>query len=106
MDGLVKKCCAEWNGNECRFSHEVAGWGCKLLTYMPEAVPTTIKERKAMFVRVYGLARSMGVLECPHYDESSIDKALENTSEIRKMLKVECPSQTDLLSDFIFDIHK
>lgn len=106
MNELVRICCSEWDGKKCRFSTGLTGWGCKLLTCMPESLPSTIEDKKRLFANVYRVAEAMGVLQCPHYDESTIDRTLDNKEELENMVKVGTPIQTDLLSDFISDICK
>lgn len=100
MKGLVRKCCSNWEDGKCRLSDAVEGWGCRLLTCMPENVPHTDKEKARLFSRVYKYAEEVGVLECPHYDEHTIDKTLENEPQLQQMVELGSPSQTDLLSDF------
>ncbi len=100
MKELVKKCCCNWRDGQCRLSAALEGWGCRLLTCMPERVPQTDKEKAKLFSHVYKHAQTVGVLDCPHYDEHTIDRTLENEEELRKMVNLEHPTQTDLLSDF------
>ena len=67
MTELVRKCSCRWEGGKCRLSSALEGWGCKLLTCMPETVPHTDKEKAKLFAEVYQYADKVGVLECPHY---------------------------------------
>ena len=101
MKELVRKCSCAWNGGSCRLSSALEGWGCKLITCMPDTIPTTEREKARLFAKVYRYAESVGVLECPHYDERAIDRTLDDASELREMIHLECPSQTDLLSDYL-----
>ena len=100
MKELVGKCCSNWRSGQCRLSAALEGWGCRLLTCMPERVPQTDKEKAKLFSNVYRYAEAVGVLECPHYDEHTIDRTLENEAQLRKMVELEHPTQTELLSDF------
>ncbi len=100
MKELVRKCCSNWRDGQCRLSAALEGWGCRLLTCMPEEVPHTEREKAKLFSSVYKYAESVGVLECPHYDEHTIDRTLENEEELSQMVELECPTQTDLLSDY------
>lgn len=101
MTELVRKCSCSWEGGKCRLSSALEGWGCKLLTCMPESVPHTEREKARLFANVYRYAERVGVLECPHYDESVIDKTLDDTLQMASMVHLGNPSQTDLLSDYI-----
>lgn len=100
MKELVRKCCNNWRDGKCRLSDSLEGWGCRLLTCMPEHVPSTEREKAKLFASVYRFAETVGILECPHYDESTIDRTLENEQELLEMVHLESPAQTDLLSDF------
>ena len=105
MTELVRKCSCRWEGGKCRLSSALAGWGCKLLTCMannvtalyiapvslsgwgcklltcmPETVPHTDKEKAKLFAEVYQYADKVGVLECPHYDETAIDRTLDDAA--------------------------
>lgn len=101
MTELVRKCSCSWEGDKCRLSSALEGWGCKLLTCMPESVPHTEREKAKLFANVYRYAEKVGVLECPHYDETVIDHTIDDTAQIAQMVHLGCPTQTDLLSDFI-----
>ena len=68
---------------------------------MPESVPHTEREKAKLFANVYRYAEKVGVLECPHYDESVIDRTLDDTLQMASMVHLGNPSQTDLLSDYI-----
>lgn len=68
---------------------------------MPESVPHTEREKAKLFANVYRYAEKVGVLECPHYDESVIDRTLDDTLQMASMVHLGSPSQTDLLSDYI-----
>lgn len=100
MKELVRKCCSNWRDGQCRLSAALEGWGCRLLTCMPESIPHTEREKARLFSRVYRHAEDMGVLECQHYDEHTIDRTLGNEAELRRMVDFGCPTQAELLSDF------
>lgn len=101
MTELVRKCSCSWEGGKCRLSSALEGWGCRLLTCMPESVPHTEREKAKLFANVYRYAEKVGVLECPHYDETVIDHTIDDTAQIAQMVHLGCPTRTDLLSDFI-----
>lgn len=101
MTELVRKCNCSWDGGKCRLSSALEGWGCKLLTCMPESIPTTENEKAKLFASVYQYAEKVGVLECPHYDELAIDRAIDDAAQMAEMVHLGCPAQTELLSDFI-----
>lgn len=101
MTELVRKCSCGWEGSKCRLSSALEGWGCKLLTCMPESIPHTEREKARLFTNVYRYAEKVGVLECPHYDETAIDRTLDDAPQLASMINLGCPTQTILLSDFI-----
>ena len=100
MAELVRKCSCSWEGGKCRLSSALEGWGCKLLTCMPESQPKTDKEKAKLFAKVYRYAESVGVLECPHYDETAIDRTLDDAPQLASMIHLGCPGRAELLSDF------
>lgn len=101
MTELVRKCSCRWEGGKCRLSSALEGWGCKLLTCMPETVPHTDKEKAKLFAEVYQYADKIGILECPHYDETTIDRTLDDAAQLASMVHLGCPTRAELLSDFI-----
>ena len=82
MTELVRKCSCRWEGGKCRLSSALEGWGCKL-------------------AEVYQYADKVGVLECPHYDETTIDRTLDDAAQLASMVHLGCPTRAELLSDFI-----
>lgn len=99
MNEQVRECCAGWYDGKCRLTDDVHGWGCRLMTCLPDAMPKTEHDRKALFHRVYTFAQENGILECPHYREEVIDKAIDDPSQLREIVAVKHPSRTDLLSE-------
>lgn len=103
MTEIVRRCYAGRGDGSCRLSSGLVGWGCRLITCLPSEVPTTERAKARLFSKVYNYASAVGVLDCPCYDESIIDRTLSDKKELEGMVKVESPSQTDLLSDLIYD---
>jgi hypothetical protein len=68
---------------------------------MPETVPHTDKEKAKLFAEVYQYADKVGVLECPYYDETTIDRTLDDAAQLASMVHLGCPTRAELLSDFI-----
>ena len=101
MKELVRKCCCDWREGKCRLSSALEGWGCKLLTCLPDEMPKSDRDKARLFANVYQYAEKVGVLECPYYDEHTIDRTLDDPKQLSAMIHLECPTQTELLSDFI-----
>lgn len=104
MEGRVRQCFGSWHEGKCRLCHDVKGWGCRLLTFLPDEVPITEHEKACLFVKVYGAAERMGVLQCPKYNELDIDRALENSIELHQMVLLNQPTRADLLSEKFSEI--
>lgn len=101
MTELVRRCCNSWEGGKCRLSSALDGWGCRLLTCMPESLPQTEQDKARLFANVYRHAENMGVLNCPHYDEQTIDRTIDDAEQMASMVHLGNPTQTDLLSDYV-----
>ncbi len=101
MTELVRKCSNSWEGGKCRLSSALEGWGCRLLTCMPERLPQTEQDKARLFTNVYRHAEKMGILNCPHYDEHTIDRTLDDTQQLASMVLLSDPTRAELLSDFI-----
>lgn len=87
MFSNVNDCCRLRNGSAwCRLTEECPGWGCRLLTVIPDSVPATTQERGRLFSRVYRLAEQLGVLSCPHFDERQLDSMVEDDSLLLSMI--------------------
>lgn len=71
----------------CRYSDTAKGWGCRLLMEAPEKLPRTKSERAQLFSRVYRAADYAGVLECPYFKESNIDKVVEDKKALAELIK-------------------
>lgn len=99
MNGLVKQCYSNWEYGKCRLSDDIKGWGCKLLTCLPEEIPTSIYEKAKLFARVYGMAKNMGITECSHFREACIDETLDDDKMLKDMVLVNMPTRADLLSE-------
>ena len=106
MKPIVRRCCANWSddGDYCRMSEEVPGWGCRLLVCMPDRIPTNKLDRKRLFEKVYTYAQECGVLDCPHFRESIIDEVIDDPDRIAEIVRVGQQPRTDLLSGKIFTI--
>lgn len=101
MTELVRKCSDRWEEGKCRLSSTLEGWGCRLLTCMPESLPQSKHDKARLFANVYRYAENIGVLECPYYDEQTIDRILDDTAQMVAMAHLCDPTQTELLSDYI-----
>lgn len=99
MEERVRQCCRSWKDGYCRFSHDVKGWGCRLLTFLPDEAPKSEHDRGLLFSKVYRAAKEIGVLECPHYNELDIDRALSNSKMMAEMVHLNSPGRADLLSE-------
>ena len=98
MTELVRRCNCNWTDGRCRLSNDLEGWGCRLLTCMPESIPRTEKDKARLFANVYRYAEKVGVLQCPYYDETTIDRTLKDTTQLSYMVHLGHPTQTELLS--------
>jgi len=93
------KCGESWYKGKCRFSDEVKGWGCRLLTCIPDEVPISVREKADLFCKVYSLAKSSGITSCKYFCESDIDKALDNEEMLGQMVLLKLHLRADLLSE-------
>ena len=81
MCSNINDCCRLRTGPEwCRLTSECSGWGCRLLTVVPDFIPTNTDERAKLFSRVYRLAEQIGVLSCPNFKENELDSMIEDDS--------------------------
>lgn len=88
MHSNVNDCCRLRTGPEwCRLTTECSGWMCRLLTVIPDRVPTTINEKAQLFSRVYRLAEQLGVLTCPYFREDLLDYMVEDDSRLLSIMK-------------------
>ncbi len=89
MHSNINDCCrlrpgAGW----CVLSGSCSGWGCRLLTVVPDVIPSTSKDRAKLFSRIYRLAEDLGVLECPHFNERALDALVDNDSLIAEVISL------------------
>lgn len=75
------------NRDRCKMSDSVSGWGCRHLIVIPDRLPQTERERGLVFSKVYSLAKRIGVLTCRYFDESAIDRIVEDNEELSKMIQ-------------------
>lgn len=101
MEERVRKCSASWHEGYCCLCHDVKGWGCKLLTFLPDEQPRSEHDKGRLFSKVYTAAKAIGVLDCPHFDELTIDRTLEDAPQLRQMVLLNSQVRADLLSDEI-----
>lgn len=86
----VKACYDSRTGADwCRMSESVCGWNCRLLTLVPSSMPVTEKERGLLFSKVYSEAKEKGILDCPFFDESAIDRVVEDTDSLTEMMNLK-----------------
>lgn len=88
QDCASRRCGENW----CRFSESVKGWGCRFLLIVPNRLPATKKERGMLFSNAYAHAEKSGILQCPFFDESLMDKVVENKKELSAMMRVCSPT--------------
>lgn len=91
MHSNINDCCRLRTGPEwCALTADCIGWGCRLLTVVPETLPSSENERAKLFSRVYRTAEQIGVLTCPHFREINLDRVVEDEkmlSQIKKLAK-------------------
>lgn len=71
----------EW----CALTGNCSGWGCRLLTIIPDPMPISVNERAKLFSLVYRTAERLGVLECPNFREKDLDSIVEDDGKLRSM---------------------
>lgn len=101
MGKMVDLCSANWHNGKCRLSKELKGWGCRLLTCLPDEVPVSYQDKAVLFSKVYAYAVNSGVTNCKHFCESDIDKALDNEEELSQMVLLNQPLRADLVAEYI-----
>lgn len=72
------------------------------MSFLPDKQPKSEHDKGRLFAKVYTAAKSLGVLDCPYYDELDIDRALQNNEMMREMVFLNQPLRADLLSENIF----
>lgn len=88
MYSNIEDCCRLRNGDEwCHLSDSCQGWGCRLLTVLPDKIPANEQERARLFSRVYLAADRIGVLACPHFKEMELDNIVEDSSKLTEMME-------------------
>lgn len=105
MNELVKRCAENCIQDECRLSHSLKGWGCKLLTCLPDEVPVSLHDKAMLFAKVYSYAKNSGVTSCKFFRETSIDDALDNEEMLSQMVLLNQPLRTDLLSENLMEMY-
>lgn len=86
---VVQNCaCRRTNKSWCSLSPDCIGWGCRLLTIVPDHIPANEYERGKLFSKVYSEAETIGVLECPFYKSTIIDDVVENPTELQKIVEL------------------
>ncbi len=82
----IESCCSLRTGPEwCRLTNDCRGWGCRLLTVIPTSIPSSEQERGKLFSQVYRLAETIGVLSCPYFRESELDRLVEDDALLAKL---------------------
>lgn len=99
MRMMVNRCCESWYKDKCRLSDELKGWGCRLLTCLPDEMPMSTHDKAILFSKVYSLAVNTGVTTCPHFCELDIDKSLNDDEMLSQMVLLNQPLRADLLSE-------
>ena len=72
----------------CMLSQDCDGWGCRLLTIVPETLPSSTEERARLFSRVYRTAEDIGVLACPYFRERDLDRRVEDDNLLASIKKL------------------
>lgn len=105
MNELIKRCSENRSKDGCRLSHELKGWGCKLLTCLPDEVPVSLHDKAMLFAKVYSYAKNSGVTSCKYFQESDIDKAMDDELMLGQMVLLNQPLRTDLLSEKFIEMY-
>lgn len=64
------------------------GWGCRLLRYIPKAMPNSDYDRAKIFSAVYSEAEKLGVINCKFYNSMRIDEVLESDEQLRLIMEL------------------
>lgn len=99
MEERVRQCSEQWYEGKCRLCHDIKGWGCRLLPFLPDERPMSEHDKGRLFAKVYTAAKEIGVLDCPHYDELDIDRAVQSREMMRQMVLLNPLVRAGLLSD-------
>ena len=99
MEERVRQCSESWHDGKCCLCHDLKGWGCKLITFLPDEVPNSEHDKGRLFAKVYTAAKAIGVLECPHYNELTIDRTLDDTQQLAQMVNISNATRAELLSE-------
>ena len=105
MGKMVELCSADWHQGKCRLSKDIEGWGCKLLTCLPDEIPVSKKERDLMFSKVYSYAENIGVTKCKHFCPAIIETSLKDDEMMGQMTLLNQPTRADLLSEIFEEIY-
>lgn len=106
MNEMVRRCCKDWKDGHCRLSSSVEGWGCKLMVCLPDVMPRSERAKGLLFHKVYTYAEKSGVLECPHFKESIIDKVIDDPDRLKELVHINSHSRAVLLSENFTDLSK
>lgn len=82
-------CFSECEGIDYCFSFgELRGWGCRLLKFVPESLPTTEREKAKVFSAVYSRAEQLGVIHCKNFDSLRIEEVLDDDAQLRAIIEL------------------
>ena len=80
-------CYKNFTGSDyCKSFPNCAGWGCRLLKYIPTSMPTSEYDKAKIFSVVYSEAEKLGVTHCKNFRSLMIDETLENDEQLRQIL--------------------
>ncbi len=83
----AESCQSECTGHDyCKSFQSCRGWGCRLLTFIPESMPTSDYEKAKIFSAVYSEAEKLGVIHCKNFNSLRIDEVLEDDEQLRLIL--------------------
>lgn len=83
----AKSCLSKYTGQDyCQSFKSCRGWGCRLLKFIPESMPTSDYEKAKIFSAVYSEAEKLGVIHCKKFNSLRIDEVLDNDEQLRLIL--------------------
>lgn len=80
--------CFSNNDSPCYSFPDCEGWGCRLLRYIPESMPTSEYERAKIFSAVYSEAEKLGVIHCKNFNPLRIDEVLADDEQLRLLMSL------------------
>lgn len=103
MCDLINQCLQKRNSSSwCQLNEVCVGWGCRHILVVPNKLPASEQERAKLFSSVYKTIERTGIKNCPFFNESIIDKVVEDDTTLAQIMSYASDFRTVLLSeDFI-----